>query len=488
MCGYFGCGLQHLPPPLRQKRDLWDFAGEYAHARFHPPFVHADPTLQMDVGVGAFVFSAALVSPQARSMGHLQGTTWLAKLQSAARRVLKATKAVSPMLLLGAGRLVATRGANYQLHVTEYGVHWNFFFTMAGVSLASVLCECLVLLTAAALEPQPQGAQPRTSLSTVASNKKPAQRSRSRSRARQQAAQPSDSDSADLRIKAPAAGVTATSKPAANAPIPAIVYAALAIALVVGYQYSLSYLGWEDFIMHAPRTDVFSANREGFLGMIGFVSIYLSGLITGRLLAAVPPTEGSWWRTLGRMAARSAAAWLSLLLITGDWVSLVPAPLGPVQPFMSLPVSRRLANASYVLWVVAFNVTMLTLLLALDLLVMTYEQSEREDWVQPPSTPTTPQLRAAAAADGTAAAAADKSRRMDSDVFLRNDSLLLLALNKNGLAAFILASVVTGMVNMYSRTLFTPALPAFAIMCAYLGIVCGAMVVCFRYNIVLKFW
>ena len=42
-----------------------------------------------------------------------------------------------PLLALGALRLWSLRGANYQSHVSEYGVHWNFFFTLALVSLLS---------------------------------------------------------------------------------------------------------------------------------------------------------------------------------------------------------------------------------------------------------------------------------------------------------------------------------------------------------------
>ncbi|KAL2901373.1 hypothetical protein RDABS01_026455 [Bienertia sinuspersici] len=40
-----------------------------------------------------------------------------------------------PLILLGVARLVSTAGVDYQVHVGEYGVHWNFFFTLAAVSL-----------------------------------------------------------------------------------------------------------------------------------------------------------------------------------------------------------------------------------------------------------------------------------------------------------------------------------------------------------------
>ncbi|GAB4860148.1 hypothetical protein Ancab_011626 [Ancistrocladus abbreviatus] len=78
-------------------------------------------TSWMDLGVGSFVLANALVSRQARSVTSIK---WRATLQS-----------TCPLVLLGLVRLVSTSGVDYQVHVGEYGVHWNFFFTLAGVSL-----------------------------------------------------------------------------------------------------------------------------------------------------------------------------------------------------------------------------------------------------------------------------------------------------------------------------------------------------------------
>ncbi|KAJ0110518.1 hypothetical protein Patl1_03517 [Pistacia atlantica] len=75
----------------------------------------------MDLGVGSFVVANAIVSRQARNVLSINWKT--------------ALKTTSPLILLGFVRLVSTTGVDYQVHVAEYGVHWNFFFTLAGVSI-----------------------------------------------------------------------------------------------------------------------------------------------------------------------------------------------------------------------------------------------------------------------------------------------------------------------------------------------------------------
>nr|KYP38717.1 Uncharacterized protein At4g17910 family [Cajanus cajan] len=78
-------------------------------------------TSLMDLGVGAFVVANSLVSRQARNITTL---SWKIAIVS-----------TSPLIILGFLRLVTTTGVDYQVHVGEYGVHWNFFFTLAAVSI-----------------------------------------------------------------------------------------------------------------------------------------------------------------------------------------------------------------------------------------------------------------------------------------------------------------------------------------------------------------
>lgn len=78
-------------------------------------------TSLMDIGVGCFVLVNSLVSQEARNLSSMK---WKTALQS-----------TSPLIILGFVRLVSTAGVDYQVHVGEYGVHWNFFFTLAAISI-----------------------------------------------------------------------------------------------------------------------------------------------------------------------------------------------------------------------------------------------------------------------------------------------------------------------------------------------------------------
>ncbi|KAK7386649.1 hypothetical protein VNO78_26983 [Psophocarpus tetragonolobus] len=75
----------------------------------------------MDLGVGAFVLANSLVSRPARN---ITSVSWKTAIVS-----------TSPLIIIGFLRLVTTTGVDYQVHVGEYGVHWNFFFTLAAVSI-----------------------------------------------------------------------------------------------------------------------------------------------------------------------------------------------------------------------------------------------------------------------------------------------------------------------------------------------------------------
>mmetsp|Transcript_8874 Transcript_8874/g.16069 ORF Transcript_8874/g.16069 Transcript_8874/m.16069 type:complete len:434 (+) Transcript_8874:56-1357(+) len=66
----------------------------------------------MDLGAGSFVVAAGLLPHN--------------KVQQSWKRIL-------PLVILGMIRCVANKGLDYQEHMSEYGIHWNFFLTLAVV-------------------------------------------------------------------------------------------------------------------------------------------------------------------------------------------------------------------------------------------------------------------------------------------------------------------------------------------------------------------
>jgi len=75
----------------------------------------------MDLGVGSFVFSSGVVSAR----GYLKKET-----MPFLKQMTLGLRTSIPLLILGLGRYISTKGVDYQEHVTEYGMHWNFFFTL----------------------------------------------------------------------------------------------------------------------------------------------------------------------------------------------------------------------------------------------------------------------------------------------------------------------------------------------------------------------
>jgi len=99
----------------------------------------------MDIGVGSVVLSGALVSRQARYHfikkqqerdKQLKTKSVDSKIQlSRGALVWHQIVAQAPLMVLGFVRMLLTKSTNYQEHVSEYGVHWNFFFTLGFVAI-----------------------------------------------------------------------------------------------------------------------------------------------------------------------------------------------------------------------------------------------------------------------------------------------------------------------------------------------------------------
>lgn len=95
-------------------------------------------TSLMDLGVGSFVFSNGIVSSRI-----LLKEEMAQKRTGLFQRSFQALKAGGTIFALGLLRLFFVKNLEYQEHVTEYGVHWNFFITLALLPPTMVIIEPL---------------------------------------------------------------------------------------------------------------------------------------------------------------------------------------------------------------------------------------------------------------------------------------------------------------------------------------------------------
>lgn len=438
-------------------------------------------TSLMDVGVGAFVFSSALVSRQARSFVSRRGPATAAAVASAVLasplplgsptsgalagvalepasnlqscgeildRFITTISALWPLIVFGLARFFAHRAAEYQEHETEYGRHWNFYFTLGCVSIASVFtevvidqtCGCLtrarrslaqraarsqsflLLSTGAA----PHGAAAAAAAATAATTTttastastangtpsapssshlsffdSPALASRRRSRSVAEDSIADDSnppapsavdDPPSLSSSSSSSSTTLSSSSSssssvaesAHASVPsgalhsiarlwsvvyhnrtirASGYAVLGFTISGIYQFFLTGRGLREYIFDASRDDgLLSANREGFFGVIGFFAIYLCGVGVGRSLNWPRHTYRHWWVLWTTLGAMNILTWAAAVAC---------------DRFID-PVSRRTTNMSYVLWVVAFNISQVLVTLTIDLVVVSTDDEVPE--------------------------------------------------------------------------------------------------------------
>ena len=329
-------------------------------------------TSLMDVGVGSFVFSAGLVSVRpilkARDAG--KTSTFGSQFNSAFRASL-------PLLTLGFIRLYSVKGLDYAEHVTEYGVHWNFFFTLALLPPFVALLQC------------------------------------------------------------------------ASAVIP---YTGLVSILVGGvYQTMLEYTRLKAYILTAPRTDLLSQNREGIFSFWGYLAIFLAGQSLG---FQVLPRSSSQTPATGSGSQQRKALLVRLAVWSVVWVSLFYLETSYNLGF-AFQVSRRLANHPYVLWVSAFNCAQITIFCLVETLFF-------------------PGVYMAA------------GRTMERKEYEKATSRLLKAFNRNGLAIFLLANLLTGLVNLTLDTISMSQAGAMAVLVGYAALLTAIAVALDAWNMSIK--
>lgn len=330
----------------------------------------------MDLGVGAFIFSNALVCPEVRQKA--------AVTQPKFSSLTKQLFAIWPLVVLGVGRLLSVKSIEYHEHISEYGVHWNFFFTLALVRIAASLL-----------------------LAIFPKNKS----------------------------------------------------WIVAVTVAVLYQLILNLTSLKTFVLHGSdgedsRTGFLNANREGLLSLFGYLAIYMASVQVGLYLLKRRDSVKEW------MGA------VCLLLLA----ALVLFVFLHISQAHTDPVSRRMANLSYCLWVIAYCLTLFVSFVVADLMLVFTKLLVKGSAV--PSC-----WRAVKAPDS-------REQRQAEAVHI----CLIAAINKNQLLFFLLANVMTGIVNVMIDTIHSRAALTLCILHLYMFLNCFIMYILHAKNIVLKFW
>lgn len=289
-------------------------------------------TSLMDLGVGSFIFSGGIVARVKHT-----------KTSNASIKSLFFRKS-NILFVLGLLRLFFVKNLEYQEHVTEYGVHWNFFITLGLLPLLH-----------------------------------------------------------DFIIQ-PFIGVTGINRGF--------------FALILAGSLEL-WLNKDPrvlkFLIEADRDNLFSSNREGIYSFLGYVAIFLLGQEVGGSIV-LPSRKNPNDCTAMILGSYKCSNTTALAVYTVLCWTLNQLVLHVDKYY----ISRRFANLPYVLWVVSYNLGFLTSYSFVDVVLV------RES----------------------------------------TDSMLAL-INDNGLLLFLMANILTGLINMSMNTLEASTFQSMSVLIAY---------------------
>lgn len=337
----------------------------------------------MDFGVGAFMFGNAVVCPEVRlKPGAIQRKSFYLARQFSS---------VWPLLLLGFGRLMSVKAVDYHEHTSEYGVHWNYFFTLAFVRITASLFLTLFPMHKAWI---------------------------------------------------------------------------VAVTLAVGYECFLSVTPLKTFIIHGSngqgsRTGFLNANREGLFSVAGYLAIYMASVQVGLFLLQKRSSVREWFGVIYSLLAASFLLFICLNFC---------------QTYVD-PVSRRMGNLSFCLWIIAYCLLVFGAYLLADLVLVFAKLLV--DGATVPASWNIVQLSAT-------------NKKQDSESNDRKpilqDVCLITAVNRNQLLYFLLANVLTGFTNMLVDTIYSKTLSAMFVLHLYMFTNVLIVHILQAKNIIVKWW
>ncbi|OEU06671.1 hypothetical protein FRACYDRAFT_200559 [Fragilariopsis cylindrus CCMP1102] len=100
----------------------------------------------MDVGAASFVISSGIIQGKSyvfvnhnKKLSSSTGVSWYT--------LFKPLRNAMPLIIIGILRCILNKEIDYQEHVTEYGLHWNFFFTLGVLAIIPTIRKQCILLS-----------------------------------------------------------------------------------------------------------------------------------------------------------------------------------------------------------------------------------------------------------------------------------------------------------------------------------------------------
>ncbi|GIY09443.1 phosphatidylinositol-glycan biosynthesis class W protein [Caerostris extrusa] len=207
----------------------------------------------------------------------------------------------------------------------------------------------------------------------------------------------------------------------------------LALITISIHQLLLSKYGMAALIISDIRTNLFEANKEGICSLMGFITLYFWGVQLGQVVWKQGHKISDYiWQFL-KMCLIGIVAWKCMYFLNEA-----------VQP-----ASRRMANLTYCVWMVALTTLQLALHLLQEIIITVLSKILKNNYYE---------------------------------------SLLWKSLNSNALFYFLLSNVLTGLVNISMNPAKASDLQSFIIMSVYLMTLTVSSVISCTYSFKLKFW
>jgi len=249
----------------------------------------------MDLGVGGFIVANGLVAREARSLTTLPGVkkpSVRQRFQTGLKNMNATFRSSALLVGMGVGRALAVAIFDYPVIVTEYGVHWNFFLTLASVKMIASAVFTVVPHRLAWLMGLWNLIAHQLCLSFFGLQ----------------------------RI---------------------VLFGIRAFSWAVDEECPQSGSGTVSAkCLEDPRLGFVDANREGIFSIWGFLSLYFFSVQLGRFFFRPKSKVGDWLTVIHVLLASSVVSLIAYFALTQIETSNVLFP------------SRRIANSAYVLWTI----------------------------------------------------------------------------------------------------------------------------------------